>query len=299
MPVNTTNHNSELSDRQRREVDYYSNRSLRYKERFEAPVDMEFVLSERKRWWNAYWRMVALLRDRDLRNSRVLVVGSGYGEDAIRLSHLAARVDAFDLSPDCIAIARKRAERDAKNPVFFECMACEQLEYDDDTFDLILCVNILHHVDVASTMSELQRVACTGCTFLANEIYTHAALQRIRDSAIVGSQLHRLLIPWTYGTTSPHITPDERKLNQADIRILRAHVRVLKEEYFEFLHKRLLPRRWKAAARFDRLLLKILGRYAGRILGGRLLLLGEFDGPIRSRAQQLRAEGVTLGHVAG
>ena len=41
-----------------------------------------------------------------LMDKRVLVVGCGFGDDALRLAKLGAKVNAFDLSPDSLEIAR-------------------------------------------------------------------------------------------------------------------------------------------------------------------------------------------------
>ena len=101
--------------------------------------------------------MYDILLAKDLRNKTALVVGCGSGTDAIYLAKLGARVHAFDLSPDMISLAEFQAAREAVD-VEFRIMSAEQLSYSDNTFDVILVRDILHHCEVDGVLAELIRV---------------------------------------------------------------------------------------------------------------------------------------------
>jgi len=61
-------------------------------------------------------RLVAWLKEHDVRGERCLVVGCGLGDDAAALAAAGARVTAFDVSPTAVKWAR---ERWAEQPIDF------------------------------------------------------------------------------------------------------------------------------------------------------------------------------------
>ena len=169
---------SELTDRQRREVEYHREHA---REIAKSRIDFSVVTSTKRRWWNAYWAMWTLLIGSNLVDKRVLVVGCGAGDDAIYFAKLGAIVSAFDLSPDMLLIARNRATRENLS-IEFDEMPAEAMTYRAGTFDLVFCRDILHHVDIDRTMREVVRVSKPHARFVANEIYSHSFTDLIRHS---------------------------------------------------------------------------------------------------------------------
>src|SRR5690242_1326450 len=93
-------HSMTLTARQQREIEYHRNFAAKNADRVEAPVDLAIVEQQTgRKWWNAYWATYDRLLVRDLRGKQVLVPGCGFGDDAIRLTKLGAKVFAFDISP--------------------------------------------------------------------------------------------------------------------------------------------------------------------------------------------------------
>lgn len=88
-----------LTDRQQRELDYHREHALEHQCILDAPFPLDVIENPRRRWWNAYWRMYKYLISLDLAGKRLLVIGCGFGDNALQLSKLGARVSAFDLSP--------------------------------------------------------------------------------------------------------------------------------------------------------------------------------------------------------
>ena len=261
---------AELTGRQRRELEYHREHAKRYQHLLDKPMSWDVIERPSRRWWNAYWQMYAYLVACDLKDKRVLVVGCGFGDDALRLAKLGAQVSAFDLSADSLFLAKKLANREGLN-VSFEQMPAEMLRYDDNFFDCVIARDILHHVDIPLTMSEIVRVSKPNALLVVNEIYSHSFMDRIRHLAIVRRILYPRMQRMIYGEGKPYITQDERKLNEVDIREIEKplHARDL-DKHFNLLVTRIVPDRFEFLAKIDRLLLVILKPFA-RFLSGRIL----------------------------
>lgn len=206
----------------------------------------------------------------DLQDKSVLVIGCGFGDDALRLAKLGAKVSAFDLSPDSIAIAKTLAFREGLE-VSFATMTAEKMSYEDNSFEYILARDILHHVDIPSTMREIVRVAKPDAIFVVDEIYSHSFTDKIRHSGLVEKILYPRMRRLIYGPGKPYITEDERKLNEADLKqIILPLQPYIFIKYFNFLVTRIIPDRFVTPAKIDRMLLRILHPF-GRLLAGRVL----------------------------
>ena len=132
-------------------------------------------------------------------------------------------------------IAKELAVREGLK-ITFEEMPAEKMLYGDDTFDYIIARDILHHVNIQSTMKEIVRVAKPDTIFVVNEIYSHSFTDTIRRSALVRSSYYPRMRRLIYGPGKPYITEDERKLSEADLKQITKplHPRLF-VEYFNFL----------------------------------------------------------------
>lgn len=262
--------NTELTDRQQRELDYHREHAKLHKSVLAAPFSWDVLQRPERRWWNAYWGMYEYLVNCDLKDKRVLVVGCGFGDDALRLAKLGAKVSAFDLSPDSLEIAKALALRERLD-ILFEEMAAENMSYADNSFDYIVSRDILHHVDIPKTMREIVRVANPSAIFVVNEIYSHSITNKIRHSTLVEKFLYPKMRRLIYGSEIPYITEDERKLSEYDIeQIMKPLQPRLFTKYFNFLVTRIVPERFVKLAQVDRLLLCVLHPMA-HIFAGRVL----------------------------
>ncbi len=271
--------NSELTDRQRREIDYHREHAKLHESILAAPFSWDVLHRPARRWWNAYWGMYEHLAGCDLKNKSVLVVGCGFGDDALRLAKLGAKVNAFDISPESLEIAKALAIREGLEIAFLQ-MPSERMLYLDNTFDYVLSRDILHHVDIPKTMREIVRVAKPGATFVVNEIYSHSFTDRIRKSTFVEKFLYPKMRRLIYGSSKPYITADERKLTELDIaEILRPLQPPKFKKYFNFLVTRIVPDRFENIAKLDRILLRVL-HPIGHLLAGRVLFSAHICKPV-------------------
>lgn len=261
---------TELTVRQQRERDYHREHAKLNEAVLSKPFSWDVIRNPKTRWWNAYWRMFAYIATCDMKDKQVLVVGCGFGDDALRLAKLGAKVSAFDLSPDSLQIAKALASREGLEIVFEE-MPAEKMLYDADSFDYILARDILHHVDIPRTMAEIARVAKPDAIFLVNEIYTHSFADQIRRSHFVEKFLYPKMQKLIYGPGKPYITEDERKLDESDIRKIMTSLQPrLFTMYFNFFVTRLIPDRFVKLAKLDWVLLRILTPI-GHLIAGRIM----------------------------
>ncbi len=262
-----------LTERQASELAYHRERARTQTSILNQPFSWDVINHPSRRWWNAYWQMYAYLVTLNLKGKRALVVGCGYGEDALRLAKLGADVYAFDLSSDSVSIAGALAEREGLN-IVFAVMPAETMTYDNDFFDVVIARDILHHVDIPRTINEIFRVSKCDALFLANEIYSHSFTDKVRHSILVERVIYPRMQTFIYGRGKPYITEHERKLTEQDIqKIVKPLRKVVFKKYFNFLVTRIIPDRYDYFSKIDRLLL-ILLRPIAPFLAGRILFSG-------------------------
>ncbi|HET7085931.1 MAG TPA: class I SAM-dependent methyltransferase [Rhizomicrobium sp.] len=261
-----------MTDRQRREVEYHKGYAALQSG---GPVSFEVLYSPNRRWWNAYWDMWTYLTSLDLIEKRVLVVGCGDGKDAILFAKSGAKVSGFDISPDMLAVARTREKLSNVSGIDFGEMPSESLTYPDETFDLVFARDILHHVDISQTMREVTRVAKRGALFVASEVYSHSITDRIRHARWIEGWLYPRVQKIIYGNEKPYITEDERKMTEVDTGLVKSFLAsISREKYFNFVVLRLISGENAPASMLDRIFLMLLGKWGGKLVAGRIVLVG-------------------------
>jgi 2-polyprenyl-3-methyl-5-hydroxy-6-metoxy-1,4-benzoquinol methylase len=264
-----------LTARQQREVTYHRDFAAKNAAIIETPVGMDCVNGRpRWRWWNAFWHLYGRLQSVDIASKRVLVVGCGFGDDAIRIASLGALVSALDISPDILEIAKARALR-ARVTVDFHVSAAERTPFPDDYFDIAFFVDVLHHVDIPEAVEELTRILKPNGLVFGNELYTHSCLQRIRESAFVSKVLYPRMRRYIYRSDTPYITEDEHKIDEGEFAIIRSALRYGGEvDYFYIAEGRLYPTGWARLSRLDRIVMKLFGEL-GRFFAARIVFSGQ------------------------
>ncbi|HEX4947831.1 MAG TPA: class I SAM-dependent methyltransferase [Blastocatellia bacterium] len=262
-----------LTDRQFRELEYHREHAKHRASMLLQPFPYDVAFNKKRRWWNGYWGMYSLLMRQPLAGRKVLVVGCGFGDDALRLAKMGAEVSAFDLSPESLEIAQSLAKREGLQ-IDFQQMPAERLNYPSDTFDFVLACDILHHVEIPQAMAEIVRVSKPQAIFIANELYSHSFTDKIRHSSFVEKKLYPAMQSFIYQNAKPYITEDERKLTEQDMKqVLEPLARVIHKEYFYLFVTRLLPDKYKILSQIDKVLVTILSPF-GTWLAGRILLAG-------------------------
>jgi 2-polyprenyl-3-methyl-5-hydroxy-6-metoxy-1,4-benzoquinol methylase len=203
-----------LTVRQQAEREFYQEHA-----RLHAPEALAFdpVLGREFRPWNPYWFVYQLaMHDYQAGARRVLDFGCGKGDVGIRLARLGYDVAGFDISPNNIEVARRLASRYGfAERTAFSVQTAEQLDYADDSFDLVVGMDILHHVEIPAAMRQVRRVLKPGGAAIFREHIEVPALERLRHT-----WLGRRLVP-PGESLDRNITRYERKLNRADLKCIR------------------------------------------------------------------------------
>ncbi|MGE0274046.1 MAG: class I SAM-dependent methyltransferase [Nitrospiraceae bacterium] len=121
-----------------------------------APYDYWLTL-----WglYDLYAYALALLGD--VNGKQLLDCGCGPGHTSVMLAKRGAHVTAFDTSIEQLGTARRLAEANKVHPNF-SCQPFEELDFPDESFDLIFGAFVLHHVDLGKASRQLTRVLRPG-----------------------------------------------------------------------------------------------------------------------------------------
>lgn len=129
------------------------------------------------------WRHEAAMMERlggKLTGLRVLEVGCGrgVGTEIILERFEAGEVQAFDLDPDMVRLARARLARYSSDRVRLFVGAAENIEAADESFDAVVDFGIIHHCpNWQRAVAEVCRVLRPGGKFFFEEV-TKQALDR-------------------------------------------------------------------------------------------------------------------------
>lgn len=263
-----------LTPRQQSEHEFHRAHAEARRELDEDPVAIDILNPRSRRPWNAYWSLYDHILKAEPAGKAVLVPGSGFGDDAIRMAMLGAQVSAFDLSPESVEVASARATQAGYPDIDFKVMPAEAMSaYAAHSFDMVVLVDILHHVDIESTIQEIARVLKPGGMIIGDELYTHSALQRIRESAPVSKLVYPIMQRWIYDGITPYITPEEHKIDEHELAIVLRAMDACAIEFFGMAEGRLFPSRMAWASKIDRALLRLFSSAAKR-LGSRVVFSG-------------------------
>ena len=217
-----------LTARQQRERGFFDEYWRRFPE--VARVNLDPIDGREHRPWNPYWHVFETAKQRYAAGARTLLdVGCGGGTNAAIFAFIGFDVTGFDISPRCIETARQVAEaHHLSNRAHFSVQAAECLDYADESFDMVVGIDILHHVEIAPAVAECMRVLKPGGVALFREFVEVPAFDRVRNTALV-----RLFFP-KEKCLDPvaHITEDERKLTDSDIALIRKLCPTMSEKRF-------------------------------------------------------------------
>lgn len=204
----------ELTERQQRELEYYNTYSD-LNSKYE--VDFEPVMGRVKRPWNSYWYAAELAVNHfHSRQQRLLDFGCGNGYYAMQYARIGYQVYGFDLSPNNILHAQQMAEFfQFSDRTHFATGVAEKLNFPDGFFDIIVGIDILHHVEIKQAIQECARVLKPGGIAIFHEPVRAPIFDTLRES-----KLAVRMVPNTV-SFERHITEDERKLDAADLEAIK------------------------------------------------------------------------------
>jgi 2-polyprenyl-3-methyl-5-hydroxy-6-metoxy-1,4-benzoquinol methylase len=152
---------------------------------------------------------------RPLAGKRILEVGVGGGSLAVWLALQGANVTGIDVSSGILEVAAKRASLSGVAPqVHLAHCPIEEFDHPAASFDAVIGNNVVHHFERDLAMANLARLLQPGgrAVFCEPVLFLPDIARRARYSSFVS----RRFPPHTH-------TPDERSLNQSDLRVMERH----------------------------------------------------------------------------
>jgi 2-polyprenyl-3-methyl-5-hydroxy-6-metoxy-1,4-benzoquinol methylase len=152
---------------------------------------------------------------RPLAGKRILEVGAGSGMLAVWLALQGADVTGIDVSGGILEVAAKRAAvSGVAHRARFVHTPIEDFDDPDADYDAVIGNNVVHHFERDLAMANLARMLRPDgrAAFCEPVLFLPEVARRVRYSATVS----RRFPPHTH-------TPDERSLNQSDLRIIEQH----------------------------------------------------------------------------
>lgn len=146
--------------------------------------------------------------DKGLKGKKVLECGCGTGFFSVLLAKIGAEVWCFDLSPQQVEITRKRAYlNDVNEKISAKVSAFEDLDYETESFDLVVGKNILHHIpDIKDAGRQIRRILKKGGKAIFYELSANNPILIFFRNHVIGKGR---FIP-KLGTSDEHpLTKDE------------------------------------------------------------------------------------------
>lgn len=253
-----------LTDRQKRERQFYEDFS-QY-----SPVDyvpFEPVLGEQKRSGNSYWYVAELaLRHFKSSDQRLLDFGCGQGYSAMQYAKIGYMVHGFDISPSSVDRAKQLARiYNFEARTNFSVGAAEVLDYPDEFFDIIIGMDILHHVEIDQAIAECVRVLKPGGVTIFHEPIRVPIFDALRET-----RFGTWLVPKT-ASLERHITEDERKLFKSELEAVKRRYLNSEEQRFLLFSRleKFFRKQQQAMEKFDQFVFRwvpFMQRYGGRVV---------------------------------
>ena len=203
----------ELTERQRREREFYDEYAHR---RSDEVVDFSPVLGEEQRPWNPYWYVYqSAVNFFSSPEQKLLDFGCGWGSRSIVFAKIGYHVTGFDICEQNILECERRAtELGFGDRTHFAVEVAEHLSFENDSFDIITGIDVLHHVDVDQAIKEAYRVLKPGGMALFREYVEVPIYDTLRNSRLILS-----LFP-NGKSLDEHRTEDEHKLSSSQMRAI-------------------------------------------------------------------------------
>jgi ubiquinone/menaquinone biosynthesis C-methylase UbiE len=161
------------------------------------------------------------------RGSKVLEIGCGLGTDGAQFAKAGADYTGVDLTEAAVELTRRRFEL-FDLPGKFQTADAENLDFPDESFDLVYSHGVLHHTpDIAKAIREVHRVLRPGGRAIVMLYHSNSYNYRVNISLLrrVGAQL----LQWDSGVKLVH------KLTGEPLDKLEEHARLLRTQRQSYL----------------------------------------------------------------
>lgn len=108
----------------------------------------------------------------DIKNKKILELGCGAGEASVYFAKKGADVTALDISIGMLEVVQKVARKHGVS-LSTKQSSSDHIDFEDESFDIVYAANLLHHVDIFSTIKEASRVLKKGGYFVSWDPIAH------------------------------------------------------------------------------------------------------------------------------
>ena len=170
--------------------------------------------------WSEFYNYL----DLHAKNREVLDYGCGIGPHIERVIQFnPKRITGIDISEVSISKAKEKF-KDFNSKVELLVDNCEETKFDDNKFDLVYGLGILHHLQTSKCINEISRILKPGGMFLF--------IEPLGTNPLIN--LYRILTPNSR-------SKDEHPLVSKDFEIIKSKFNIIKLKYYGFLTLIFLP----------------------------------------------------------
>ncbi|HEY6807055.1 MAG TPA: class I SAM-dependent methyltransferase [Pyrinomonadaceae bacterium] len=168
------------------------------------------------------WHIPGAAGFAEAKDLKVLEIGCGLGTDGAQFAKAGADYTGVDLTEAAIELAQKRFEL-FELPGKFQVADAEQLDFPDNSFDLVYSHGVLHHTpDTAGAIREVHRILKPGGRAVVMLYHRNSYNYRINISLLRRAGVH--LLRWKGGVKFVHLLTGESE------DALHEHARRLQQE---------------------------------------------------------------------
>ena len=103
--------------------------------------------------------------------SEVFEFGCGTGSTAIYHSPFVKHIHAVDISEEMLAIAKEKTEKENIDNITYECGAIDDLEIEENKYDVVMAHSILHLLDdKEAVIAKIFKILKPGGVFISSTV---------------------------------------------------------------------------------------------------------------------------------
>ena len=153
------------------------------------------------------WHIPAAADFPSARGKKVLEIGCGLGTDGAQFALAGADYTGIDLTDAAVDLARRRFDL-FNLPGAFQTADAENLDFPDESFDVVYSHGVLHHTpDIVSALEEVHRVLRPGGRAVVMLYHRNSYNYRINISMLRRAGVH--LLRWNSGVKLVHLLTGE------------------------------------------------------------------------------------------
>jgi SAM-dependent methyltransferase len=192
-----------------------------------APGTLRFYELVETHRYTTEWHIPAAADFAGSRGLKVLEIGCGLGTDGAQFAQAGAEYTGVDLTDASVELARKRFEL-FNLPGTFQTADAENLDFEDESFDLVYSHGVLHHTpETEKAIKEVHRVLRPGRS--AKVMLYHRDSYNYRVNISILRRAGAQLLNWDAGVKLVHLITGE------PLESLREHAKLMKTEKQSYL----------------------------------------------------------------